>query len=177
MICFTKTCEEISLSLFRPALSTDFSMCTLLLAAAPGLHSLQQKRGMGLQKPIPLTVARPSRRESMRSGAVQSPPRTRRAGRFELQPYRLRPVDCNPYRAGLRQNGGQTAMTKKEIYVERRPEGDYAVRRPGSERASAVTPTQSEAIGRAREIAPRAAVHVERVKHTNRGRPDEWRNP
>jgi hypothetical protein len=28
-------------------------------------------------------------------------------------------------------------MAKREIYVERRPEGDYAVRRPGSERASA----------------------------------------
>jgi pyridoxine/pyridoxamine 5'-phosphate oxidase len=68
-------------------------------------------------------------------------------------------------------------MAKKEIYVERRPERDYAVRRPGSERASAVTPTQSEAIERAREIAPKAAVHVERVKHTTRGKPDEWRNP
>lgn len=38
-------------------------------------------------------------------------------------------------------------MAKKEIYIERRPEGDYAVRRPGSGRASAVEPTQSEAIG------------------------------
>jgi hypothetical protein len=27
-------------------------------------------------------------------------------------------------------------MKKREVYVERRPEGDYAVRQPGSERAS-----------------------------------------
>ena len=31
-------------------------------------------------------------------------------------------------------------MTNKKIYLERRPEGDYAVRRGGSERASAVEP-------------------------------------
>ena len=68
-------------------------------------------------------------------------------------------------------------MAKREIYIERRPEGDYAVRRPGSERASAVEPTQREAIGRGREIAPGAAVHVERQRYTNRGRPDEWRRP
>ena len=68
-------------------------------------------------------------------------------------------------------------MTKREIYIEQRPQRDYAVRRPGSERASAVERTQAEAIERARELAPKAAVHVERVRHTNRGRPDEWRNP
>jgi len=68
-------------------------------------------------------------------------------------------------------------MGKREVYVEQRPSGDFAVRRPGSERASAVERTQHGAIERAREIAPNAAVHVERVRHTNRGRPDEWRNP
>jgi hypothetical protein len=68
-------------------------------------------------------------------------------------------------------------MTKREIYIEQRPQRDYAVRRPGSERASAVEQTQAEAIERARQIAPNAAVHVERVRHTNRGMPDEWRNP
>lgn len=68
-------------------------------------------------------------------------------------------------------------MSKKEIYIERRPEGDYAVRRPGSERASAVERTQGQAIDRGCEIAPSAAIHVERQRHTNRGRPDEWRNP
>ena len=68
-------------------------------------------------------------------------------------------------------------MSKKEIYIERRPERDYAVRRPGSKRASDVVPTQAEAIERAREISPNAAIHVERVRHTSVGKPDKWRNP
>jgi len=66
---------------------------------------------------------------------------------------------------------------KNELYVEQRPEGDYAVRKPGSKRASDVKPTQAEAIDRAREINPDAAVHVERVRHTTGGRPDKWRKP
>jgi hypothetical protein len=61
------------------------------------------------------------------------------------------------------------------MYVERRPEGDFAVRRPGSERASAVERTQAKAIERAREISPGVAPDVERVRHTNRGKPDQWR--
>lgn len=66
---------------------------------------------------------------------------------------------------------------KEELYVERRDEGDYAVRRPGSERASAVLPTQAEAIDRAKEIDPNAAIHVERVRETTRDGRDKWRNP
>ena len=66
---------------------------------------------------------------------------------------------------------------KEELYVERRDEGDYAVRPPGSERASAVLPTQAEAIDRAKEIDPNAAIHVERVRETTRGGRDKWRNP
>ena len=68
-------------------------------------------------------------------------------------------------------------MSKKELYVEQRPEGDYAVRRPGADRASVVTGTQAEAIAAAREIEPNAAIHVERVRDTNRGSRDKWRNP
>ena len=66
-------------------------------------------------------------------------------------------------------------MAKNELFIERREQGDYAVRRPGSERASAVLPTQSAAIDRAREINPDAAVHVERVRDTNVGGRDKWR--
>lgn len=65
----------------------------------------------------------------------------------------------------------------KELYIERRPEGDYAVRRPGSERASDVKPTQGEAIERARELDPDAAILVERVRHARVGKPDKWRKP
>ena len=68
-------------------------------------------------------------------------------------------------------------MPKKELYVERRDDGGYAIRRPGSERASDVRDTQSEAIDRAREIEPDAAIHVERVRDTNRGSRDKWRSP
>lgn len=66
---------------------------------------------------------------------------------------------------------------KKELYVEQREEADYAVRRPGADRASAVEPTQEKAIERAKEIEPDAAIHVERVRHTEGGHPDKWRNP
>jgi Uncharacterized protein conserved in bacteria (DUF2188) len=63
----------------------------------------------------------------------------------------------------------------KRIYVERRPEGDYAVRRANSERASDVLPTQGDAIDRARELSPSSRPHVERVRHTSGGSPDKWR--
>jgi Uncharacterized protein conserved in bacteria (DUF2188) len=65
----------------------------------------------------------------------------------------------------------------KQIYIERKDDGDYAVRRGGADRASAVTDTQAEAIARAREIAPDAPIHVERVRHTDQGTPDKWRKP
>ena len=65
---------------------------------------------------------------------------------------------------------------KHEIYVERHEDG-YAVTRPGAQRASAVTRTQAQAIERAGEIAPDAAIHVERVRNTGAGHPDKWRKP
>jgi hypothetical protein len=64
---------------------------------------------------------------------------------------------------------------KNELFIERRPEGDYAVRRGNAERASAVLPTQAEAIARAHEINREATVLVERVRHTSQGKPDKWR--
>ena len=49
--------------------------------------------------------------------------------------------------------------------------GDYAVRRPKSERASAVAPTQAEAIERAREMNPGKGhlVKQTRQKHSPAG--------
>lgn len=67
------------------------------------------------------------------------------------------------------------SKASEKIYVEQRPTGDYAVRRAGSERASAVEPTQKEAIERARELAPGAGPHVERVRNTESGGRDKWR--
>ena len=72
---------------------------------------------------------------------------------------------------------GVPMAEKKELYVERRPQGDYAVRRPNSERASTVKDTQAEAIDSARRLEPGAAIHVERVRHTPKGKPDKWRRP
>jgi hypothetical protein len=66
-------------------------------------------------------------------------------------------------------------MSKERLYVERRPEGDYAVRKPNSDRASAVAPTQKEAIEKAREMNPGKSPDVERVRNTETGGRDKWR--
>jgi hypothetical protein len=66
-------------------------------------------------------------------------------------------------------------MSNKELFVERRRQGDYAVRRGNSERASDGLPTQGEAIDRARELNPGHSPDVERGRHTNKGKPDHWR--
>jgi predicted RNase H-like HicB family nuclease len=70
---------------------------------------------------------------------------------------------------------GSGNMAEKRIYIERREQGDYAVRRGESKRASAIEPTQKKAIERAREIEPRSRPHVERIRHTDKGQPDHWR--
>jgi hypothetical protein len=69
-------------------------------------------------------------------------------------------------------------MGRRELFIERRTEeGDYAIRRPGSTKASDVCNTQAEAIERAGEIDPNAAILVERVRNTDRGSRDKWRKP
>lgn len=68
-------------------------------------------------------------------------------------------------------------MGNKDLFVERRPQGDYAVRRANSERASAVAPTQAKAIEEAYRLEPDATVLVERVRYTDIGKPDKWRKP
>ena len=69
-------------------------------------------------------------------------------------------------------------MKEKRFFIERRDsEGDYAIRRPNSDRASDILPTQAEAIERARQMDPNAGILVERVRHTDIGKPDQWRKP
>ena len=68
-------------------------------------------------------------------------------------------------------------MADSKLFIEQRQQGDYAVRRPGSERASATAPTQREAIERGRQIEPNASSLVERVRNTNVGGRDQWRKP
>jgi hypothetical protein len=48
---------------------------------------------------------------------------------------------------------------------------------PDLTRASAVEPTQREAIARAKELNPKATPMVERVCNTTGGHPDKWRTP
>jgi len=65
-----------------------------------------------------------------------------------------------------------------KLFIERREgEGDYAIRRPDADRISGHEATQAEAIERAREIDPNAAILVERVRNTGRGHRDKWRKP
>jgi|BarGraNGADG00212_1021973.scaffolds.fasta_scaffold287432_1 hypothetical protein len=66
-------------------------------------------------------------------------------------------------------------MAKKQVFVEPRDEGGFAVRRGGSKRASAVAPTQAKAIEKAKELEPDVAPDVARVRHTSQGHPDQWR--
>jgi hypothetical protein len=69
-------------------------------------------------------------------------------------------------------------MSDKKVFIERRSEeGDYAVRKPASKRASVVADTQAEAIELAKKMNPDATILVERVRHTSGGQPDKWRRP
>jgi hypothetical protein len=61
------------------------------------------------------------------------------------------------------------------IFVERRQQGDYIVRRAYSNRATAVFPTQAEAIKKAKELNPDRQAFVERVRSTGSASPDKWR--
>jgi len=68
-------------------------------------------------------------------------------------------------------------MNEDQFFIERTDSGDYAVRRGGAQRASAIEDTQAEAIARARQIDPSAPIHVERVRNTDKGSRDKWRKP
>ena len=63
---------------------------------------------------------------------------------------------------------------QNELFVTRRPDGRYNVLRPDAQRPSAVTDTQREAINRAKEIEPDAAIHIQRVRSNPPG-PDKFR--
>lgn len=68
-------------------------------------------------------------------------------------------------------------MRNEKLFIERRPQGDYAVRKANSQRASAVEGTQQEAIQRGQELNPDAIIMVERVRNTSNGKRDQWRRP
>mgnify|MGYP002262458521 CR=1 FL=1 len=83
--------------------------------------------------------------------------------------WHARSANCNKTRS--------INMTDKKLYIERRPRGDYTIRKADSDRASATAQTQAEAIEKARRLNPEATILVERVRNTDKGRRDKWRKP
>jgi hypothetical protein len=51
-------------------------------------------------------------------------------------------------------------MSQKELFAVHHDNG-WAVKRPDADRSSALAETQAEAIERARELEPRAVIHVQ----------------
>jgi hypothetical protein len=58
------------------------------------------------------------------------------------------------------QTRGKVVAKHSEYFVERRDNGDWVVKLPHAERASAVVSTQQEAIRRAKELAPEGVIHL-----------------
>jgi hypothetical protein len=65
--------------------------------------------------------------------------------------------------------------TKNHYFIERNDDKKYAVKVGNADRASGVFDTQKEAIDYALELNPDDRPDVERVRHTEAGRPGEWR--
>jgi hypothetical protein len=97
--------------------------------------------------------------------------RAERSGRFLL----VEGLDISRYTLFRESRSDSMTGKKHELYVERRPQGDYAVRRGGADRASVTAPTQKQAIEKAEKLDPKAAVLVERVRDTSVGGRDKWR--
>lgn len=64
----------------------------------------------------------------------------------------------------------------KKIFIERRPDGQYAVQRQGAQRASGLFDTEKQAIKRAKELEPGSHPDIERQRRTSGGNPDQWRS-
>jgi len=62
---------------------------------------------------------------------------------------------------------------KQEKYITRNANGNYEVKNANAEKASRVFETQAEAIDWGK---PRAdGLHIQRVRHTSEGNPDQFR--
>jgi len=68
-------------------------------------------------------------------------------------------------------------MSKDQLFIEQRKQGDFAVKKGNADRASAIADTQAEAIAIAKKLNPESTPLVERVRYTSRGKPDQWRKP
>lgn len=65
-------------------------------------------------------------------------------------------------------------MSNEPLFIEQRNDNTYAIRRGGSDRASAVHDTQLEAIDHAKRMT-NGPVLAERVRNTKVGGRDQWR--
>jgi hypothetical protein len=64
---------------------------------------------------------------------------------------------------------------EKQIYIEERADGKYAIRKGNSERASAAEDTREKAVEAARRMFPGIKVHIERVRNVRTGGRNQWR--
>ena len=62
-------------------------------------------------------------------------------------------------------------MADDNFFIEKWVQGNFAIRKTNSQRASTVAPTQKKAIAKAKDINRDAAIHVERVRKTSDGSP------
>jgi hypothetical protein len=61
------------------------------------------------------------------------------------------------------------------VYIEETPDGKYQVKVRGNPIPVAETPTQREAEEKVKQLYPGVHPDVERVRHTDKGKPDQWR--
>lgn len=69
----------------------------------------------------------------------------------------------------------QPLRESDSLRVKKRPDGRFEVKKPGSKRASAIRPTQGEALDRARELDPDHAPIAKRVRKSPVGKRGTWR--
>lgn len=67
------------------------------------------------------------------------------------------------------------ARNSKAFYIEPKDGGGYKYTRGGKDRASGTASTQKQAIDKARDADPSAALHVARVRNVAGGEPDKFR--
>jgi hypothetical protein len=66
-------------------------------------------------------------------------------------------------------------MSNHKMFVEPRDVGGYSVKRENAKRASAVAGTQAEAIAIGTNMNDGVKPHIARVRHTSKGKPDQFR--
>jgi hypothetical protein len=50
-----------------------------------------------------------------------------------------------------------------ELFITKRPDGQWAIAKPHAERASDIKSTQEQAIKRAKQLAPEGSIHLKGV--------------